>query len=548
MTRPRIIALDTEDDSEGTVTLINFFDGETHIGFHGENMRPRAWDYLQRIGFAHVWACNMEYDLVNLFGWEWLGKLVTLQYVSAGFMRGSYCEGPITFYDTLRHWPASVAKMGEEIGLPKMDAVFDGSMPFDELQRYCERDTEIVWRYTTAMLARYDDMGLSIRATLPGMALQLFRKDFYTKSFVRLPPTVMEFFRSGYYGGRVEVFKMGVTMGPFSQYDVNSLYPSVMAAGKFPSLHNWYETTRPDWSYEGMADVTMEYPYHTIPALPVRHEKEILYPYGRLRGVWCYPEIRQALRDGGTILRVHRACEFPETESPFTSYVDAIYARRMASDSDVDKTIYKLFMNALYGKFGQSNDGMVTIFNDVEIANTSNKSSEHVNVIWSAYTTSYGRLHLLQLLRACSAVYYSDTDSLFTPDTFPTSTTLGGLKLEGKGVIVKGNFKGNKLYLITREGADGSQRETAKAKGVRASEAAGFIRTGRAVFRRPARFRESRKNFVTANVWYEVEKREVTQYSKRRLRRDGSGYTEPWALNEYERQVSAIRVRGQRRR
>ena len=164
-TTTRVIALDTEDDSQGTVTLINFFDGLEHVTFAGPGMRERAWGWLQTVEPAWVWACNLEYDLINLFG-DWLGKLTTLQYVSAGLMRATSREARVQFFDTLRHWPASVENMGREIGLHKLEATFDwsvdymrsglgGALSFIGLLTYCRRDTEIVWRYVVAMLERY---------------------------------------------------------------------------------------------------------------------------------------------------------------------------------------------------------------------------------------------------------------------------------------------------------------------------------------------------------------------------------------------------------
>jgi hypothetical protein len=541
---PRLLALDTEDDSAGQVETINIFDGDDHQTFTGPGMRQAAWAYLNAAEPAHVWACNLEYDLVNVYG-DWLGKLVTLQYVSAGLMRGVAREARVQFFDTLRHWPASVAQMAREIGMQKGEpppgvdyGVWIRGMTEAERIAQCRLDTEIVWRYVSAMLARYTALNLSLRPTLPAMALQLFRTRFYRRPFTRLPADVLTFFREGYYGGRVEVYKLGVTRGPFHHYDVNSLFPSVMAGHRYPALDEWWATTSPAWEREGIAEVTLEYPYHALPGLPVRHTEEILYPYGRLRGTWPYPEIRQALTDGAVIHRVHRAVEFPYTETPFTDYVTFCYGKRQAAESAVDKTFWKLALNSLYGKFGQSNEGAVTIYDDREIVVEHQRLSEHVNVVWSAYVTSYARLALLRHLRGCSEVYYTDTDSLFTPDALPTGPGLGQLKHEG--TLARGEFFGNKLYLLTTpEGT-----ETAKAKGVRRSEAARFLRTGRATFRRPARFRESRRGFVTANVWYEVEKAMQTNYTKRRPRRDRSGWTEPWALNEYTRRVSAIRIRG----
>src|SRR5512146_971883 len=177
------LAFDTEDDSSGNVQSINFYDGHRHTTFtraqHGDGMRERAWNWLYGEAPRIVWACNTEYDLVNLFSSRWVGKMVTLQYVASGLMRGMLRDRRITFLDTLRHWPMSVEQMGKHLGMAKVWG--EGEDKFDVA--HCRQDTEIVWRFVHEMLKRYDALGLTLKATLPSMALQLFSKKFYRKEF-----------------------------------------------------------------------------------------------------------------------------------------------------------------------------------------------------------------------------------------------------------------------------------------------------------------------------------------------------------------------------
>ncbi len=509
-----MICYDTEDDSQGNVKIINFFDGNQHTTFIGDNCRYKAWGHLHKIEPENVWAVNAEYDLINLFG-SWLGWLCTLQYVSSGLMRATWCEGKITFFDTMRHWPASVETMGKTIGLPKL------SMPHlgctcDDCIAYCQRDTEITWRFVDEMLSRYRNIGLDqIRSTLPSMALQLF-KQFYTKEFHQLTDYQRDFFHKGYYGGRVEVYRTGKIEGKINHYDVNSLFPSVMKDFHYPDLNSLSTTLKPDFEKEGMFEGWVFVPETNYPCLPVRND-EILFPYGSLYGTWPYPEIRQLLKDGGKVLRCKEALEFEETENPFIDYVDYCYKKRLESDNELDKIIWKLFLNSLYGKFGQSR-GLQIIFNDEE--KTLEGVAKHANVIWSAYVTSYARLRLLHYLRSVDTCFYTDTDSLFTFDTVPTSMDLGKLKLEGTYSQVE--FKGNKLYCLD---------DMPKAKGIPRKMAGDFFRNGKAVFRKPMRFKESRRRGMQANVWHEVEKVDQMSYTKRILKEDGS--TQPWNYLDY---------------
>lgn len=509
-----LLALDTEDDSNGHVRIINFFDGLTHTTFTGRNTRERAWAYLVAHGPASVWACNLEYDLINVFG-PWLGKLCTLQYVRSGIMRASFAEAyGVTFYDTLRHWPISVEGMGEHLGLPKLPTDFQSVA-------YCQRDTEIVWRFVSLMVARYDALHLVVRATLPSMALQLWRHKT-RRNDPTLPQPIQDFFREGYYGGRVEVYRFG-EVGPLNHYDINSLFPSVMADQEFPDLEEWHETKRVDLSKEGMAHVDCEIVEDRYPSLPYRHREGMLYPYGRAQGTWTYPELRQCVREGGKILRVFRAIEFRIRCHPFRTFVRFCYDRRTHAVGDLDRAFWKLMMNSLYGKFGQGS-GLDIISHDRHFTLTT--QAAHVNVIWSAYVTAYARLRLLKELRACSEVYYTDTDSLFTPDVLPVGTGLGTMRLEGR--YATASFVGNKLYT-----AANPIKVIVKAKGVKRTAASDFIRTGRAVFRQPARYRASLRRGLVPNKWYLTRKVLRAEYIKRRILSDGR--TEPWDLKEFLR-------------
>lgn len=532
-----MLALDTEDNSKGGTRIINFFDGEKHYTFTGKTCRVKAWDWLaehSKRGREEVWAVNAEYDLINLFGYEWIGKLVTMQYVSSGLMCAFYREGPITFFDTLRHWAKSVSEMGEYIGLPKLKADFESIT-------YCRRDTEIVYFFVQRMLSIYESLDLRLRSTLPAMAMQLFKK-FYRRQFPRFEENEKALFHRGYYGGRNEVYRFGSIDGPINHYDINSLFPTVMLSSVYPSLRKWSYVKSPDFDKEGIIEGWVTLPYCYYPCLPVREEGEIVYPYGGFFGAWTYPEIRQFLLDGGRIIKIKNAIEFSDTERPFSAFVEFCYGMRQQSGNKLENLFWKLMLNSLYGKFAQSK-GVTSIYYSDKLRSVVEKSipsdSSQSNVIWSAYVTAYARLYLLKHLRSCSEVFYTDTDSLFTRDTMTTGSELGAFKLEG--IYSRGEFSGNKLYIVDSivraKGVpnllkDEKGNTVFDSEGNPVSPARDFIRTGRAIFRRPARYREARKTFARANYWYEVEKRRQKVYTKRQLLKDGK--TEPWRYGEYK--------------
>ena len=433
-----MIAVDTEDDSEGNVGIINFFDGKDHVTFEDPINKVDVWNYLTSITPNQCWATNMEYDLLNVFGGDWLGKLCTIQYVNAGFLKASYNplkakKGGITFYDTLRHWAISVEEMGKIIGLPKLEQNFQSV-------EYCRRDTEIVWFFVEEMITRYESLNLKLKSTLPAMGLQ-FLKQFTEIPSWPFPSHILEWLRKGYYGGRVEVYRMGPVEGRTNHYDFNSLFPAVMRSAPYPDVNSWRVVTDPKFDLEGMAELTIDIPPMHIPPLPYHGQGEIIYPYGRIHGVWTYPEIRQALQDGGKIVRVEQALEFTKLAKPFESFIDYCYDQRQKAQGPFENGFWKLLMNSTYGKFGQKGN-LQMIYNDRDFEIEAKAS--HANVIWSAYVTSHARVKLLNRMRECSYVFYTDTDSIFTPDVLLTSPALGELKKEGEYGLC--NFIGNKLY------------------------------------------------------------------------------------------------------
>lgn len=111
-------ALDTEDDSRGRAFLFNFYDigNRSHSTFVDQSS---ALDFVCGNPSRIYWAVNLEYDLNNLFR----GCYGLLHFIYAG-SRLITAELPgdrIRFMDTFNHWSMSVKKMGDRIGLPKLE-------------------------------------------------------------------------------------------------------------------------------------------------------------------------------------------------------------------------------------------------------------------------------------------------------------------------------------------------------------------------------------------------------------------------------------------
>ena len=125
-------SFDTEDNSKGKPFLFNFYAIETgeHFTFYDQ---IEALDYVCATPKRTYWAVNLEYDINNLFR----GYYGLLHFIYAG-SRLITCElraDRIRFLDTLNHWPMSVKKMGDRIGIPKLEMCHTGKTPAKRLLR-----------------------------------------------------------------------------------------------------------------------------------------------------------------------------------------------------------------------------------------------------------------------------------------------------------------------------------------------------------------------------------------------------------------------------
>lgn len=129
-------AFDTEDNSKGRAFLYSFYEIKTrkHTTFCRQSA---ALDFVFENSGRVYWAVNLEYDLNNLFR----GHYGLLHFIYAG-SRLITAELPgdrIRFLDTFNHWPMSVKRMGERIGLPKLEMKHGGKIPTQKEFRKCLR-------------------------------------------------------------------------------------------------------------------------------------------------------------------------------------------------------------------------------------------------------------------------------------------------------------------------------------------------------------------------------------------------------------------------
>lgn len=168
----------------------------------------------------------------------------------------------------------------------------------------------------------------------------------------------------------------------------------------------------------------------------------------------CTPELKNCI-ERGYVVRITELGVYHGSKTLFTEYVDFFYGKRFEyydAGNDAFASMSKLFLNALYGKFGQLAYDWIECKTPEELGNAfaagatpgrvgvlvdpeTGKKSTYRNLmgtVWrrsdekveppegfaaiAAHATSYARAYLFELIEEVGGrehVFYCDTDSMF---------------------------------------------------------------------------------------------------------------------------------------
>jgi hypothetical protein len=268
-------------------------------------------------------------------------------------------NGRVVIVDTLNWFRCSLAEMGEPAGIPKFKMP-EFSAPDSEWFRYCERDAQIVFTTFTELIrwVRENDMGM-FRYTAPSQAISAFRHRFMKQNiYIHDNDDVQRLERRSYFGGRTEAFRLGPIDQTVHQYDINSLFPSVMEHGEFPRKLLRYEI-REDWlallpAIQWSHSVAEVWVDSSTGIFPARRNGMVIYPTGRFKAVLAGEELQHAISTGC----VHAVRSWAEYECSkiFELWVSELWAMRQRYKAEGNRlydAFVKQMLNSLYGKFGQ---------------------------------------------------------------------------------------------------------------------------------------------------------------------------------------------------
>jgi hypothetical protein len=467
----------------------------------------------------HVWAhWGGHYDhrfviywATQQIGWSWQtvqsgNLLIIIKVVDPNGRTINFCE-------SARLMPDSVEKIGNTVGLKKLDVdrTHMEKLTFDETIEYCLRDCDIVLRGLQYMKEALTAVGADFAYTLASISTRWVRKSdvlewirFYDRDrngnfeYSKAMLEADDFCLPAYFGGRVEVFKTGTYKQDLYYYDITSSYPWSMTHSLPTYFKGFYAPPRDlvdALEHYGVSEATVFIPKNSmhIPILPVRNNGKLLFPEGHIKGRWTNLELKALWDRGkyrGVKIQIHGQARFHELAF-LKPFVETFYSLRNKAKEDNDafrSYTYKIALNSLYGKLVEAVDRLSILYGKMVNESIDKYGASAVSptatpgiykletinlgpfrhVAAGSYVTALSRLRLLEGMETCvnsgGKIYYCDTDSIVTDkkiSAFQTDKSeLGGFGLEHE--LIEGEFICPKVYrVITKEG-----KEIFKVKGM----------------------------------------------------------------------------------
>nr|WVH38143.1 DNA polymerase [Poriella subacida] len=398
------------------------------------------------------------------------------------------------FKDSLRLFPVSLNELCKVFNVPgKLESyksewnnvkVLNNPDVMTNLIKYAKQDVIALHSaIKNAQLHFISKYGVDITSilSLPSLALKIFRSKFLQQDIPILNNFNDNYVRKSYYGGAVDIYQAYAQNAYY--YDKNSLYPEGMCElMPLSVIETLIQPINLDLdNFFGFLDVDIECPTSIKrPILPFKHEGRTIFPQGIFNGVYFSEELKEAIKLGYKIIKIHSAKRF-SSNYLFNDYVKEMYNLKAVSKG-AERWIAKLLLNSLYGIFGRKQETIKTITidnsnlesylvthtikniipidndksilliidkvnidllnelnNHVEDNDKSIKPTIKSNVAIAAAITAYARIKMIPY-KIMDGAIYTDTDSIITTTKLDDSligSGLGQMKDELSGSVMK---------------------------------------------------------------------------------------------------------------
>lgn len=403
---------------------------------------------------TYVYAHNLDFDFSVVSGYAEMKSrgyhlIKWFSHNQGLYLKFRKGTRSVVFSDTLMLFPMSLKELGKYAGLDKLEMPKSDDDESRWLE-YCRRDVEIL---RTAMLKylkflKEQDLG-KFAITIGQQSFNAFRHKFMKEDiFIHGNEELDKIEEESYYGGRTEAFYIGEINQPVYYLDVNSMYPFVMRNFFYPVKYlfevNNITTQELSWLIKRFCVIAQVVVETDKPLVPLRRDR-VIFPIGRFTGWYTTGEIRMLL-ENKAIKEVKRVLVYKRAMI-FKDYVDYFYRMKLEGKKQNDLFKYlmaKLFLNCLYGKFGQRTKELTEVNSDevsIEelenpVISLSGRKVDYIvfqDKIWqvhdrepsrnsfiaiASHVTGYARAYLWRIMQYIGRdhIYYCDTDSVFVDE------------------------------------------------------------------------------------------------------------------------------------
>lgn len=393
----------------------------------------------------------------------------------------------VKIVDSLKKCPMSIRAMSRAYGLTMAKGEIDyekprpvGYEPTKEELEYLEGDITIL----ADVMRIQRDNGLK-GITIASDAIKDWKKriplrggmerqpSMYRVSFPKLSTPQTRSATLAYRGGwtfaapahrHQEITQSGMV------FDVNSLYPSVMYDRPLPYSCPRHVTQQPDGGlWIGRFTLSGSLRPGGVQCFPVRSKGVVGYDYATTfenEDIYA-TSVDFYLWEDMYDLEVESASDFyvfnPAPWPPFKDYIDfwmGVKEEATRNGNAGLRTISKLYLNSLYGKFGSRTTGVrgtpYIDMNDTLRFRNATEEREPQYMPMAAFITAYARDVTIRAAAACGDRFcYADTDSLHIigtdmPDIDVDPVRLGAWKHES--VFTRAYYAGPKRYMELIDG------------------------------------------------------------------------------------------------
>ena len=350
-------------------------------------------------------------------------------------------QSVVEFRCSFKLFPKSIKDIGKMVGIEKLNETHDYNEMKNFESIYDVTDEEIKYitndvKIMVELIKYLDEIGVK-GITMSTSAYKNWLKDKYSlcKNQMKKDTNeeIVEIVRKSYRGGitKVNPKYAGQEFNDVISFDVNSLYPSVMYDNPMPigegKIYKTLEEGKKDRRYLFIVVAFVQY-------AKVRHNKHAFignnsgFTYARK---YSYDdEIENKMlylwEDEYNLFRlvydaevtIQKVVGWKKANNVFKDYIDRWYDVKKNARNETERSLAKLMLNSLYGKFGMNDCRMskipVSYSNGSIVYRIEENNTTYYYKEVASYITSMARCKLASFMNRCEDKFlYCDTDSVY---------------------------------------------------------------------------------------------------------------------------------------